>query len=69
MTPTVEKPVTRIYCVRKSEHAEIIRIHAQTVCEEGSHNDHRLTFKRDGNIVGKVFSADEIDWWIEEVSA
>ena len=69
MTPTVEKPDVRIYCVRKAESKEISRIRAETVCEEGSRSatpGFTLTFKLEDNVVGKVHSMEQIDWWIEE---
>ena len=66
MTPTMESPNVRIYCVRKDDCPEIIRIRADTVCEEKQRSTTYLTFKRDGEIVGKILGVG-IDWWIEEV--
>lgn len=70
MTPTVEEPDERVFCVRTLENQETIRVRAETVCEEGGFSkgmgSYTLTFKLKGNVVGRIRSTEPINWWIEE---
>jgi len=64
MTPTTEEPAKRFFNVARARHQRLLRIEADTVCDNDSH----LRFKRRGELVGIVPRDRVLGWWVEDES-
>ena len=67
MDKTVERKSVRVYCFQlpaasNANWPEIIRVHADVMCESGG----KIALKREGQIVGEI-SVKVYAWWIEEI--
>ena len=65
MTPTMEQPKQRIFCIKTGPSLEVIRVVADTICKVKDGAVTVVTLKRGGEVVGEI-SGLHIDWWIEE---
>ena len=61
MEPTIESSPIRVYCIQHELGGEIIRIRADVMCP----TQNGYTFKREGQVVGRVVREPRT-WWIEE---
>lgn len=68
MSPTVEQPETRTYCLQMKD-GTVVRVRAATICRPTA-DDPTYRLKLEGHVVGE-FAADAVSgWWIaEEVKA
>lgn len=66
MSPTVEQPETRIYCLQMKDGA-VVRVRAATICRP-SLDDPWYGLKREGQLVGEFNSTAVSGWWIDEPS-
>ena len=68
MSPTVEQPEIRIYCLQLKD-GSVVRVRASTICRP-TEEDQTYSLKREGQVVGE-FAADTVSgWWMaEEVTA
>lgn len=68
MTPALENPKKRIFCIIYNGNLPAIRVEADTICKERlsiAPTSWKITLKRAGEVVGEV-ETDTPDWWIEE---
>ena len=64
MSPTVEQPETRMYCLQMKD-GSVVRVRAATICRP-TVDKPIYTLKLEGQVVGEFNSTAVSGWWIDE---
>ena len=64
MSPTVERPAQRTFCLQMADGA-VVRVRAATICRP-TKDERTYRLKREGHLVGEFEAEKVAGWWIDE---